>query len=151
MTVSLYIAKLTPGANLPTRAYPESAAFDLCAYLTSHKGHSFTLTIPPNSVKLISTGLAMRPAPGHVILVCSRSGLGARGVFVANAPGVVDPDYTGEIKVELFNGSTEPHYVKHGDRVAQVLVVPYLSGGVAEVTAFTPTARGERGFGSTGD
>jgi dUTP pyrophosphatase len=92
----------------------------------------------------------MRPAPGHVILVCSRSGFAVRGIFVANAPGIVDPDYTGEIQVILFNGSTEPHYVKHGDRIAQVLVVPFLANDIVEVDAFDTTARGDKGFGSTG-
>jgi len=84
-------------------------------------------------------------------MVCSRSGLASRGIFVANAPGIVDPDYTGEIKVILFNGSQEPHYVRQGDRIAQVLIIPFFEPGFAEVDRFPPTERGERGFGSSGD
>jgi dUTP pyrophosphatase len=151
MTVMLSIVRHQKEAQFPVRAYANSAALDLCAHLITPGGHSFTLTIQPNSVKLIGTGLAMRPAPGHVILVCSRSGLATRGIFVANAPGVVDPDYIGEIRVALFNGSMEPHYVKHRDRIAQILVVPFLSGNVLEVAELPETVRGTRGFGSTGD
>ena len=151
MTILLSIVRLHKEVPLPVRAYPSSAALDLCANLITSGGHSFTLTIQPNSVKLIGTGLAMRPAANHTILVCSRSGLATRGIFVANAPGVVDPDYTGELKVALFNGSQEPHYVKHRDRVAQILVVPFLSGSLLETTELPQTERGDRGFGSTGD
>lgn len=151
MTIALTVVKLHTNVAMPSQAYPESAGFDISAHQVSANGHPVVRVIPPNCVCLISTGLAIRPMTGHVLLVCSRSGLAAKGIFVANAPGIVDPDYTGEIKVELFNGSQEPHYVKHNDRIAQLLVVPYLSGGVTEVAAFTPTARSERGFGSTGD
>jgi dUTP pyrophosphatase len=146
----LFIKKLRDDAALPIRAYDASAAYDLVAYLKNEGGQTFILTIPPNTTKLIRTGLAMRPTSGNLILVCSRSGLATRGIFVANAPGVVDPDYTGEIKVILFNGGMEPHYVRHGDRIAQALIVPYTTGGIVEVSAFGETARGERGFGSSG-
>lgn len=147
----LSILKLDPKAELPTRAYPDSAALDLCAHLLSTGGHISILTLLPNSVRLIGTGLAMRPPPGYVILVCSRSGLATRGLFVANAPGVVDPDYTGEIKVALYNGSQEPHFIKHRDRIAQILVVPFGTTECVEVDDFAPTVRGDRGFGSSGD
>ena len=147
----LSVVKLHPDAALPTYAYTESAAMDLCAHLLSSGAHSFVLTIPPNAVKLVGTGLAMRPPPGHVILVCSRSGLAARGIFVANAPGVVDPDYTGEIKVALYNGSQEPHFIRHRDRIAQILIVPFAAPELVVVDAFAPTVRGDKGFGSTGD
>ena len=92
----LSIVKLHPDAALPSYAYEKSAALDLSAHLLSSGSHPFVLTLPPNSVKLIGTGLAMRPPANHVILICSRSGLATRGIFVANAPGVVDPDYTGK-------------------------------------------------------
>lgn len=148
---ALTIMRLVSNAEVPTRAYPESAAFDISAHLQTPGGHKSVLTIPPNAVKLIGTGLAMRPAPGYVVLVCSRSGLATRGLFVANAPGVVDPDYIGEIKVALYNGGSEAHYVKHNDRIAQVLVVPFHNGTIVEVDAFETTARGDKGFGSTGE
>jgi dUTP pyrophosphatase len=71
-------------------------------------------------------------------------------VFVANAPGIVDPDYTGEIRIILFNGGIEPFFIKHGDRIAQLLVVPFAAPSVVEIEGLPETPRGERGFGSTG-
>lgn len=147
----LNVMRLTAEAKLPVRAYPDSAAYDLFAHLLTPGGHSFILTLPPNSVKLIGTGIALRPPPGHLVLVCSRSGYATNGIFVANAPGVVDPDYTGEIKVILYNGSMEPFYVRHGDRIAQALVTQFNHCELQEVNEFPPTLRGDKGFGSTGD
>ena len=146
----LQIKRLHDKAVLPTRAYDESAAYDLAALCLTGSGHPITVIIPPGNVRLINTGLAMRPPPNHLILVCSRSGLAAQGVFVANAPGVVDPDYTGEVKVALFNGSMGAHYVKHSDRIAQILLVPYSAAPIFEVENLPESARGEKGFGSTG-
>jgi dUTP pyrophosphatase len=148
--MELEVLYLSSGASVPFRAYAESAAYDLSANLLNDAGRPFTATIAPSTTKLIGTGLALRPPSGTLILVCSRSGFAASGVFVANAPGVVDPDYTGEIKVILYNGSLEPFYVRHKDRIAQVLVVPFTSPGLREVRDFPLTERGAAGFGSTG-
>jgi len=147
---SLSILRLRSEAALPLRAYGESAAFDLSAFLLNETGRSLTATLAPRTTKVIGTGLAMLPPAGHLILICSRSGLAARSIFVANAPGVVDPDYTGEIKVALFNGGLEPYYVKHEDRIAQALVVPFAKVDFAEIERLPETERGDRGFGSTG-
>jgi dUTP pyrophosphatase len=146
----LEVLYLSNGASPPFRAYEESAAYDLSACLLNDAGRPFTATIAPSTTKLIGTGLALRPPFGHIILVCSRSGFAANGVFVANAPGVVDPDYTGEIKIILYNGSLEPFYVRHKDRIAQALVVPFVSPSLSEVKEFPTTPRGTAGFGSTG-
>lgn len=147
----MQVLKLNAEAVLPQRAYAESAAWDLSAMLLNDAKRPMTATIAPHSTRMIGTGLALRPPPGHCILICSRSGLATRSIFVANAPGVVDPDYTGEIKVLLFNGSMEAAYVKHGDRIAQALFVPFAAAGdFVEVRSFAPTERGPRGFGSTG-
>lgn len=146
----LEILRLNALASEPFRAYAESAAYDLSACLVNDGGRPFTATIAPSTTKLIGTGFAFRPPPGHLILICSRSGLAANGVFVANAPGVVDPNYTGEIKVILYNGSLEPYYVRHTDRIAQALVVPFTAPNLHFVTEFPLTERGDKGFGSTG-
>lgn len=146
----LEIRRLHPDAALPTLSYGDSAAYDLSAYLTTPGGRPLTATIGPSSSKIIPTGLAFRPPPGHLVLICSRSGLASRSVFVSNAPGVVDPNYIGEIKVILFNGGLEVFYVKHGDRIAQALVTPFLACPLKEVESFPETTRGDRGFGSTG-
>src|SRR5262245_19443213 len=123
--MELEILYLEEGIQPPARAYQESAGYDLSAFLLNDAHRPMTMTIAPHTTNVIRTGIALRPPRGHLILVCSRSGYASRGVFVANAPGVVDPDYTGEIKVALFNGSLEPFYVKHHDRIAQILIMPY--------------------------
>lgn len=151
LNVVLRVQKLYADAVLPALAYEASAAYDLTAYLKSSSGHPITMVLAPTSTRLIGTGLAMCPPSGCLILICSRSGLASRGIFVANAPGVVDPDYTGEIKVALFNGGPDAHYLKHGDRIAQALIVPFRKLDIETVAALPPTERGARGFGSTGD
>lgn len=148
---TLECLRLHPSALLPTKAYRESAGYDLYAFLLNDASRPMTASIAPRSTKVISTGLSLKAPSGCVILICSRSGLAQRSVFVANAPGVVDPDYTGPIKVALYNGGMEPAYVKHGDRIAQALLVPFISAEILEVLSLPPTERGERGFGSSGD
>lgn len=146
----LGIFKLKPDALLPRRGMEQSVGLDLHAYLISESGRPNTLLLPPHTTRKIPTGLAMRPPPGHAILVCSRSGLAGSGVFVTNGPGVVDPDYRGEIQVLLHNGGHQAYYVKHEERVAQILVVPVPIVPFEEITELDVTERGDKGFGSTG-
>lgn len=144
--------RLKPEALLPTLAYRGSAAWDLHAYLLSGEKRPLNATIAPHSTKLLGTGLALRSPPGSVILICSRSGLSVKqSIFVLNAPGVIDPDFTGEVMVPLHNAGIEPHYVKHGDRIAQALIVPRTECELLEVNRLPTTERGPRGFGSSGD
>lgn len=140
----------SPGAKLPYRGYDESVGLDLYAYLPRDGGRGGRSIIPPRTTKPIQTGIFVRPPPGHAVLVCSRSGMAKSSLFVANAPGVVDPDYRGEIIVLLYNGSHETYYVEHEQRIAQMLVVPVPLVEMVEVESFPPTRRGEAGFGSTG-
>src|SRR5262245_14386982 len=147
--MELEIKLLEKEAIKPSLAYAESAGYDLSAFLLNDAARPMTLTIMPHTTKVIRTGLALRPPPGHIILICSRSGYASRGVFVANAPGVVDPDYTGEIKVALFNGSLDPFYVKHRDRIAQAIIVPFIAPVLRPVEDFPITERGSHGFGSS--
>ncbi len=145
----LEVVRLTTSAELPIRAYPGSAALDLFADLLVD-GRSKVRTVSPGTSLTIGTGVALRPPPGNCILVCSRSGLAQNGVFVVNAPGVVDPDYIGEIKVILTNVGLQPQYFRHGDRIAQVLVTPFSFVSLREVKVLPKTVRGEKGFGSSG-
>lgn len=147
---SLSWLQLHDQASLPFRAYNESAAYDLSACLWSLNGRPNTLILPPNHTRKISTGIALRPPPGHLVLICSRSGLALESVFVANGPGVVDPTYTGEIGVLLFNGGVRSFHVKHGDRIAQALVVPFAALPLLKVDKLPDTERGDKGFGSSG-
>jgi len=156
--MQLLLKKIHPEVKLPERAYSNSVGLDLSAFLLTEAGGSNSVLIPPGVVKSIPTGLFFggildlgSVTPHRPFLaVCSRSGLAERGLFVANAPGIVDPDYRGEIKVLLANVSYTSHYIRHGDRIAQAVVTAYGTPDIVEVEALEPTERGEKGFGSSG-
>jgi dUTP pyrophosphatase len=141
---------LYPDVKVPVRAYG-SAAFDLYVHNLSESGRPNKVVVPAHSTsRPIPCGFAFTPPSGFVGLVCSRSGLAQQGLFVANAPGVIDPDYTGEVKVLLYNGNHESKFVHHGDRIAQLLFVPFILPEIEKVTSLPESLRGEAGFGSTG-
>lgn len=147
----LQVFRLRKEANLPRRALSKSVGFDVEAFLLTESGRPSTKIIPPQCTISISTGVVVLPPAGFSILVCSRSGMAAAGLIVANAPGVIDPDYTGELKVLLCNTSWESRHVKHQDRVAQLLIIPCpIPSPVLEINALPQSERGPRGFGSTG-
>lgn len=143
--------KLSPQVRLPTRAHETDVGYDIYAHMLSETGQPITRTVQLRGVTPIPTGLVVRPPDGYYVQVCSRSGLAARGLFVANAPGIVDPSYIGEIVVLMFNGSHENQYVKHGDRIAQLVLAPAIYAQVAELRARPKSSeRGDAGFGSSG-
>lgn len=109
------------------------------------------IVIKAQKTELVKTGLKVAVPHGYVALVCSRSGLARKkNIFVLNAPGVVDADYRGEIGVILRNLGNEPFEIKRGDRIAQLVVVPYVMPNYTPVDELDETARGADGFGSTG-
>lgn len=122
-------------------AHPGDAGLDLYA------AHDAIVT---GETVLIPTGVAVAVPDGCVGLVCPRSGLSKYGVTVANAPGVVDSGYRGELMVRLTTTSATPYPVHRGDRIAQLLVVPILRPEVTVVERLDNTERGTNGFGSTG-
>lgn len=136
--------RLTDEAKLPTKAHEDDACFDLYS--------SDKVIIPPGRTLLVSTGFSIAIPEGHTGLVCSRSGLAAKeGVFVLNAPGVVDAGYRGPLKVVLHNTSDRPYYVERLDRVAQLLLQKVLHCEAVEVQELADdTTRGTTGFGATG-
>lgn len=146
---ALHFKRLHPEAALPFLAYDESAAYDLSACLISDTGRPNNLVISPRATRAVPTGLVLLPPAGHLVLICSRSGMASKSIFVANGPGVVDPTYTGEIKILLYNGGFESFYVRHGDRIAQALVVPFATVPIKEIDILPATKRGEKGFGSS--
>lgn len=147
----LQVFKIHPDAQLPFRALPESIGYDISAYLKTQEDRPSTKMLAAQSTTTLSCGLVVLAPPGYCLLVCSRSGLAMRGVFVANAPGIIDPDYVGELKVLLCNTSWEPIHVRHEDRIAQLLVIPRpLTPSVEEIGLLPETNRGAKGFGSTG-
>jgi dUTP pyrophosphatase len=145
------IKRLHEDAYLPYRATKESVGYDLFAYSKTESGRPNKLLVPPRTTRAIPTGLIIVPPPGYSILIASRSGMAKeRSLFVTNAPGIVDPDYRGEILVLLYNGGHESHYVEHGNRVGQMILLPFKSFPYSEVLEVDKTERGDAGFGSTG-
>lgn len=137
--------KLHPNAQTPTYSSEFAAGADLCACIDS------PTEIAPGECFLTPTGIAAELPLGTVGLVCARSGLATkRGLAPANKVGVIDCDYRGEIKVALFNHSKEPQTINPGERVAQLVIVPYITAEFTEASELSDTVRGEGGFGSTG-
>jgi dUTP pyrophosphatase len=145
MTPALFFKRLYPQAALPARVTPGSAGLDLAARLDA------PLVIPARGRAVAGTGLAAEIPSGTVGLVFGRSGLGIKhGITPANAVGVIDSDYRGEIMVGLANHSDEDFTIHPGERIAQFLLVPVIMAEPAERRDLTDTGRGEGGFGSTG-
>ena len=140
----LEFTRLRPDATAPARAHPGDAGLDLCAVEACE--------IAPGQCVAVSTGLAVAIPPGWAGFVVPRSGLARRhGVTVANAPGLIDAGYRGELQVLLVNLSDQAHRIDVGDRVAQLVCVP-VGIGPAVVVDELPASdgRGDGGFGSTG-
>lgn len=142
---SIRVKKLHPQAILPTYGSAEAAGADLYAFLKTD------VTISPGQTVLIPTGLAMELPKGYAGLIYARSGLGVkRGLAPANKVGVIDSDYRGEFMVALHNHGAVPQTIRHGDRIAQLLITPVITPGFTEVSTLSDTDRGIGGFGSTG-
>ncbi|HVH00439.1 MAG TPA: dUTP diphosphatase [Miltoncostaeaceae bacterium] len=135
---------LRPGGRLPVRAHPGDAGLDLIA--AEH------VSILAGGRQAVPTAIAVAIPPGYAGLVVPRSGLARRhGVTVANAPGLIDAGYRGELLVLLVNLGDAVHRVEPGDRIAQLVVVPVGLPEAVAVEELPPSdGRGEAGFGSTG-
>lgn len=145
VTPAVPIKKLHPNAKWPTYASPDAAGADL-RVLTDGP-----VTIAPGETVMLHTGLAFAIPQGFVGLVCARSSMGAKkGLAPANKVGVIDADYRGEVRVALHNHGSVPQVVESGDRVAQLVIVPYLSAQFTQADELDDTERGSGGFGSTG-
>jgi dUTP diphosphatase len=142
--MELRVARVREGAKLPQRAHEGDAGLDLCAIVEE--------TIGPGERAIVPTGIAVEIPDGHAGLVLPRSGLAAcHGITLVNAPGLIDASYRGEVRVLLLNTDrTEPFTIASGDRVAQLLVVPFAEVEPVAVAELALSARGEGGFGSTG-
>jgi dUTP pyrophosphatase len=148
---TLSIFRKDKRARMPARANPNSVGLDVFAFLITESGRPTTRTIHQRGVTAVPTGLVLRPPSGHYVQCCSRAGLAAKGVFVANAPGIIDPDYSGELIILLFNGSFETHYVAHDHRIAQILLSPIPHCEIVELEKEPEhIGRGKDGLGSTG-
>lgn len=130
---------------LPTYATADAAGMDLRANLES------AITMQPLERTLVPTGLFMELPSGYEAQIRPRSGLAIKqGLTLLNTPGTIDADYRGEIKIIMINLSSEPQTIQHGDRIAQMVIAPFLQATLEEVKELTDTERGTGGFGHTG-
>lgn len=139
------IKKLNTRAKLPAYGSSYAAGADLYACIDNE------IEIGAGETVLVHTGIAAELPFGTVGLIYARSGLASKkGLAPANKVGVVDCDYRGEIMVALHNHSSQPQKVEDGERIAQLVIAPYITGEFAETDELSETVRGEGGFGSTG-
>ncbi len=143
--MKINIKRLTETAILPERGSAYAAGYDLFADVNE------SVEIQPHETKMIGTGLAMEIPEGYFGGVFARSGLSSKeGLRPANCVGVVDADYRGEVKVALHNDGEVVREIKVGQKIAQLVVVPFLSVEFDDVKELSETVRGVGGFGSTG-
>lgn len=139
------IKKLNENAKIPTIGSVFAAGSDLYACIDED------VTIQPRETRMIPTGIALELPIGTVGLIYARSGLASKkGLAPANKVGVIDCDYRGEVMVALHNHSEEPQTISKGERIAQLVVAPYISVKFVEKDTLSCTIRGDGGFGSTG-
>lgn len=145
LTEKIYIKKVRENAKTPTYGTEYAAGADLYACIEKEE------VFAPGETKLIPTGVSMAIPTGYVGLVYARSGLASkRGLAPANKVGVIDSDYRGEIFVALHNHSNEEKSIDKNERIAQIVIAPYLKADFLETEELDETSRGEGGFGSTG-
>jgi len=145
MDEPLVTIELEAGARAPEYQTDGSAGADLRARLDA------MLVIAPGTRALVATGLRIQLPSGYEAQVRSRSGLAAKfGVSCLNAPGTIDSDYRGEIKVILHNHGAEPYTISDGDRIAQLVIAPVSRARFIATECLADTGRGSGGFGSTG-
>ena len=145
MKFDINIKKINDKAIIPTYGSEYAAGADMYACLDA------AVQIESGQTVLIHTGIAMEIPAGYAGLVYARSGLASKkGLAPANKVGVIDADYRGEIMVALHNHGTQTQSVEPGERIAQLVIAPYITGVFHQVDELSDTVRGDGGFGSTG-
>lgn len=145
MSVKVNIRKLNDKATVPFYGSDYAAGADLYACVDGE------IEIKPHTTVVVPTGIAIELPLGYAGLIYARSGLATKkGLAPANKVGVVDCDYRGEVKVALHNHSQVPQTVIAGERIAQLVITPYLTAEFIECETLSETVRGAGGFGSTG-
>ena len=143
--VKVLVKKLDPKVQLPSYKTKGSSGMDLMAFIKD------PIKIAPNTSALIPTGISVAIPNDVEIQIRPRSGLAAKSsISVLNTPGTIDSDYRGELKIILFNHSKEEFVVRNNDRIAQMVLMPFLKIDFEEVDNLPDTLRGSGGFGSTG-
>ena len=137
--------KRVPGVNLPEYKTAGAAGADVKAFIKED------IIIKPGDVECVPTGLFLELPNGYEIQIRPRSGLAATNkITVLNSPGTIDSDYRGEIKVILYNASDTEFVIHNGDRIAQMVLAPYVTAVFEPVESLEETERGDGGFGHTG-
>ncbi|MDA0780706.1 MAG: dUTP diphosphatase [Rickettsiales bacterium] len=147
MTIIVEIKQLenAQGLDLPYYATEHSAGMDLQAAIAED------ITLKPNQRAIIKCGISIALPDGYEAQIRPRSGLAYKnGITVLNAPGTIDADYRGEVGVILVNLGEESFTISRGDRIAQMIIAPYIKADLQVVTELSETVRGAGGFGSTG-
>ena len=143
--IDVNFKKLNEFAKEPYRASEDAAGYDLYAAIPS------PVTINPGEVAKITTGIAIALPSGVFGAIFARSGLATKkGLALANMVGICDSDYRGEYIVALRNYGNEPQIICTGDRIAQLVILPFISANFTEVNELDNTARGDGGFGHSG-
>lgn len=146
--MQIKIKRLTKNAILPTRGSNQAAGYDLCACIDRDMAYR---SICPHETVKIGTGLSLEIPEGYFGAIFARSGIATkRGLRPANCVGVIDSDYRGEIVVALHNDSDDTRTIEQDERIAQLVIMPYLPVEFTEVNELDSTERGTDGFGSTG-
>lgn len=144
MSVRILRLPHNPDLPLPARQSAEAAGYDVCSAEPD-------LVLAPNERRAVGTGFAFALPSGMEMQVRPRSGLALKhGLSVPNAPGTIDPDYRGELKVILINLGAEPVSIRRGDRIAQLVFARFEAPTLEPSDSLDDTARGSGGFGSTG-
>ena len=139
------IKKLNPNVELPIYKTSGASGMDLMAFIEK------PIRIAPNSSYLVPTGLSMAFSEDYEVQIRPRSGLAAKNsITVLNTPGTIDSDYSGEIKIVLFNHGKVDFVINNKDRLAQMILTPVVKMELEETDNLPDTLRGEGGFGSTG-
>lgn len=137
---TIQILKVSAEATLPTRAHPNDAGLDLYSIED--------IILEAGQGKMAKTGIALALPEGFMGMVADRSSLAKRGIKTAG--GIIDEGYRGEVHIVLWNISSEAVHLRKGERIAQLLIIPVVTPAVQEVTTLDETARGVKGFGSSG-
>lgn len=158
--INVKFKRLSDTAITPTYGSAKAAGMDLYANLGYHDAYSTDglkkypnfIEIHPHETVKVGCGFAFQPEDGYCGLILARSGMATKqGLAPANKVGLCDEDYTGEYIVPLHNHSNELQTIRHGDRIAQLMFIPYEQANLIEVDNLEKTERGSGGFGSTGN
>ena len=159
--MEIKIKRLTPTAQIPKKNFTSDAAFDLYLDAPDAIYHEWNggvevkaargIKIRPNETVMLHTGIAMEIPIGYYAAIYARSGLACKqGLRPANCVGIIDAAYRGELIVALHNDSNDTRIVCHGDRIAQMAILPVLDVKLVEADNLSETERGSGGFGSSG-